>query len=86
MKGTLSRSTIGGFFGLGEEQKQRSTFTFDAGHPEVFGSEDNATTRFTGGTGKFATIRGVVTDVVKFDTDPDNGYNDGVERGEYWFD
>ena len=46
----------------------------------------NGTTRLTGGTGKFATIRGVVTDVVKFDTDPDHGYNDGSERGEYWLD
>ena len=46
----------------------------------------HGTIRLTGGTGKFATIRGVVTDVVKFDTDPDNGYNDGTERGEYWFE
>ncbi len=46
----------------------------------------NGTNLFIGGTGKFATIRGVVTDVVKFDTDPDNGFNDGTERGEYWFE
>jgi hypothetical protein len=45
----------------------------------------NGTTRLTGGTGKFATIRGVVTDVVEFDTDPDSDYNNGSERGEYWF-
>lgn len=45
----------------------------------------NGTTRLTGGTGKFASIRGVVTDVVEFDTDPDSDYNNGSQRGEYWF-
>ena len=39
--GTHSNSTVEGFFGLGEEQKHRTTFTFDADHPEVFASEDN---------------------------------------------
>ena len=33
-----------GFFGLGEEQKHRSQFTFDADHPEVFASEDHGAT------------------------------------------
>jgi uncharacterized OsmC-like protein len=42
--GTHSHSTVQGFFGLGEEQKHRSTFTFDADHPEVFASEDNGAT------------------------------------------
>ena len=42
--GTHSRSTIDGFFGLGEEQKHKSTFTFDADHPEVFASEDKGAT------------------------------------------
>jgi uncharacterized OsmC-like protein len=44
IKGTHSKSTIEGFFGLGEEQKHRSTFTFEADHPEVFASEDNGAT------------------------------------------
>ncbi len=44
VKGTHSRSTVDGFFGLGEEQKHRSTFTFETDHPEVFASEDNAAT------------------------------------------
>ncbi len=44
MKGTHSRSTVEGFFGLGEEQQHRSRFTFDADHPEVFASEDNGAT------------------------------------------
>jgi uncharacterized OsmC-like protein len=39
--GTHSYSTVEGYFGLGEEQKHRTTFTFDADHPETFASEDN---------------------------------------------
>ena len=44
LEGTQSRSTVEGFFGLGEEQKHKSTFTFDADHPEVFASEDRGAT------------------------------------------
>lgn len=44
VNGTHSRSTIEGFYGLGEEQKHKSTFTFDADHPEVFASEDKGAT------------------------------------------
>ena len=44
IKGTHSRSTVDGFFGLGEEQKHKSTFTFEADHPEVFASEDHGAT------------------------------------------
>ena len=44
VKGTHSRSTVEGFFGLGEEQKHRSKYTLEADHPEVFASEDNAAT------------------------------------------
>jgi len=42
--GTHSHSTVEGFFGLGEEQKRKKTFTFDADHPEVFASEDKGAT------------------------------------------
>ena len=42
--GTHTRSTVEGFFGLGEEQQHKSTFTLDADHPEVFASEDLAAT------------------------------------------
>jgi uncharacterized OsmC-like protein len=42
--GTHSHSTVNGFFGLGEEQKHKTTFTFDADHPEVFASEDHGAT------------------------------------------
>ena len=44
MEGTHSRSTVEGFFGLGEEQHHKTTFTFDADHPEVFASEDRGAT------------------------------------------
>ena len=42
--GTHSHSTVEGYFGLGEEQKHKTTFSFDADHPEVFASEDNGAT------------------------------------------
>lgn len=43
-KGTHSRSTVEGFYGLGGEQRHKNTFTFDADHPEVFASEDHGAT------------------------------------------
>jgi uncharacterized OsmC-like protein len=42
--GTHSRSTVESFFGLGEEQHRKTTFAFDADHPEVFASEDKGAT------------------------------------------
>ena len=42
--GTHSSSTVEGFFGLGDEQKHRTRYTFDVDHPEVFASEDNGAT------------------------------------------
>ena len=44
LNGTHSRSTVEGFFGLGEEQSHRTQFNFDTDHPEVFASEDNGAT------------------------------------------
>jgi uncharacterized OsmC-like protein len=38
--GTHSHSTVESFYGLGEEQHRKKTFSFDADHPEVFASED----------------------------------------------
>ena len=40
VRGTHSRSSIDGFFGLGEEHKHRQASTFETDHPEVFASED----------------------------------------------
>jgi uncharacterized OsmC-like protein len=42
--GTYSHSTVEGFFGLGEEQRRKTTFSFDADHPEVFASDDKGAT------------------------------------------
>ena len=42
--GTHSNTTVEGYFGLGEEHTHRTTFDFDADHPEVFASEDNGAT------------------------------------------
>jgi len=44
IKGTHSRTSVEGFFGLGEEQKHRANFTFEADHPEIFASEDHGAT------------------------------------------
>ncbi len=43
-KGTHSQSSVTGFHGLGQEQKHRTEFTFEADHPEVFASEDMGAT------------------------------------------
>jgi uncharacterized OsmC-like protein len=42
--GTHSRSTIGGFFGLGAEQSRGKEFTVEADHPALFAAEDKAPT------------------------------------------
>jgi uncharacterized OsmC-like protein len=44
VKGTHSRSTVTGFFGLGAEQSHRQEFSFDGDHPEAFSAEDNGPT------------------------------------------
>ena len=38
--GTHSKTNIKGFYGLGEEQKHKTEFSFSADHPEIFASED----------------------------------------------
>jgi len=44
IKGTHSRSKVEGFYGLGEEQRHKDTFMFEADHPEIFASEDHGAT------------------------------------------
>ena len=44
VRGTHSRSSVRGFFGLGQEQTHRSEFIFEGDHPEVFSAEDNGAT------------------------------------------
>ena len=45
----------------------------------------HGTARITGGTGRFAKIRGNMVDVAKFYTDPKEGYSLQDSHGEYWF-
>jgi len=42
--GTHSHSIVEGFYGLGQEQQRKSTFSFSADHPEVFAAEDQGAT------------------------------------------
>ncbi len=44
LRGTHSRSSVHGFFGLGEEHTHRDEFLFEGDHPEVFSSEDQGAT------------------------------------------
>lgn len=44
VNGTHSRSTTEDYFGLGEEQRHHTEFSFDCDHPELFSSDDNGAT------------------------------------------
>jgi uncharacterized OsmC-like protein len=44
VRGTHSQSTIDTFYGFGEEQQHKTSFTYDADHPLQFASEDNGVT------------------------------------------
>jgi len=44
ISGTHNRSTIDGYFGVGEERNHERTFTFDADHPAVLVGRDNGPT------------------------------------------
>ncbi|MGB7244098.1 MAG: OsmC family protein [Sulfitobacter sp.] len=44
MGGVHSRSTVAGFFGLGEEQSHSAAFTIDADHPPQFAAGDKGAT------------------------------------------
>jgi uncharacterized OsmC-like protein len=44
VRGTHSQSTVETFYGFGEEQQHRTTFTYDADHPLQFAAEDNGVT------------------------------------------
>lgn len=70
VSGTHSRSTIHGFFGLGEEQTHRASHTFDADHPEQLVGSDSGPSPaeyllhalagcITAGIGNIAAARGV---------------------------
>jgi len=44
IRGTHSRTTVQGFYGLGAEQPRPKAFNYDADHPELFASEDKGAT------------------------------------------
>src|SRR5215468_2710346 len=44
ISGTHNRSTIEGYFGVGEERAHERTFVFDADHPAVLVGKDNGPT------------------------------------------
>ena len=44
VSGTHNRSTIAGFFGVGEERSHERTFVFDADHPAVLVGQDHGPT------------------------------------------
>ena len=44
IKGTHSRSTVEGFFGLGDEQQRAAPHSIEADHPEQFAAEDKGAT------------------------------------------
>ena len=69
-------SSVSGFSGLGTEHTHKTTFEFDADHPEVFASEDNGVTPvefvlvglascLTAGVATVATNRDIVLRSVK---------------------
>lgn len=42
--GTHSRSSVDTFYGFGEQQQHKTTFTYDADHPLAFAAQDNGIT------------------------------------------
>jgi hypothetical protein len=46
----------------------------------------HGTSRIVGGNGRFASLRGLLVDISKFDTDPKVGYSTVDSHGDYWFE
>jgi len=44
MRGTHSRTSINGFYGVGAEQAHHTTFSLDTDHPEIFAATDQGVT------------------------------------------
>lgn len=74
--GTHSRSTIDGYFGVGEERRHERTFVFDADHPVLMVGQDNGPTPvefvlhalascLTAGIANIASARGVTLHEVR---------------------
>jgi hypothetical protein len=73
LSGTHSRSTIDGFYGVGQERSHERSFSFDADHPAVLVGRDNGPTPaefvlhalaccLTAGIANIAAARGVPPD------------------------
>lgn len=70
LSGTHSRSTMGGFFGAGQEHEHKATYAYEADHPAVLVGQDNGPTPvefllhaiaacLTAGIGNIASARGI---------------------------
>jgi uncharacterized OsmC-like protein len=70
LSGTHSRSTMGGFFGAGQENEHKAAYSYDADHPAVLVGQDNGPTPvefllhaiaacLTAGIGNIASARGI---------------------------
>jgi uncharacterized OsmC-like protein len=84
--GTHSQSTIGDFFGVGEERAHERTFVFDADHPAVLVGKDNGPTPvefvlhalaacLTAGLANIAAARGVTLTEVRSTVEGDIDLN-----------
>jgi uncharacterized OsmC-like protein len=84
--GTHSRSTIAGFFGVGEERAHERTWVFDADHPAVLVGKDNGPTPvefvlhalaacLTAGLANIAAARGVTLTEVRSTVEGDIDLN-----------
>lgn len=76
LAGTHSRTTIGGFYGAGQEHEHNSNYSYEADHPEVLVGQDNAPTpvefllhalaaSITAGIGNIAASKGIKLDRVE---------------------
>jgi len=70
LAGTHSRSTMGGFFGAGQEHEHKARYSYEADHPAVLVGQDNGPTPvefllhaiaacLTAGIGNIASARGI---------------------------
>jgi len=85
-RGTHSRSTIGDFYGVGEERSHEHTWVFDADHPAVLVGRDNGPTPVefvlhalascpTAGLANIAAARGVTLTEVRTTVEGDIDLN-----------
>jgi uncharacterized OsmC-like protein len=86
VSGTHNRSTIGDFFGVGEERSHERTWVFDADHPAVLVGRDNGPTPvefvlhalaacLTAGLANIAAARGVTLTEVRSTVEGDIDLN-----------